>query len=70
MQFIVPESQMAKGPVKLTLSSISSGKNFKVMVQYGREGFVTEEEKEASDEFDDEYLPACCRNGRPHTHPV
>lgn len=21
-------------------------------------------------ELDDEYLPACCRNGRPHSHPV
>ena len=21
-------------------------------------------------ELDDEYLPSCCRNGRPHSHPV
>lgn len=30
-----------------------------------------EEKTEASDEeIDDEYLPACCRNGQPHKHPV
>ena len=23
-----------------------------------------------SEELDDEYLPACCRNGRPHYHPT
>jgi len=31
-----------------------------------------EEEKPAADEaeIDDEYLPACCRNGKAHSHPV
>jgi hypothetical protein len=30
------------------------------------------EEKPAAEkaEFDDEYLPACCRNGKEHRHPV
>jgi hypothetical protein len=32
---------------------------------------VVDEKKEAGEEeLDDEYLPACCRNGKPHTHPV
>ena len=34
-------------------------------------GFLVEEKPVASDEeFDDEYLPACCRNDRTHKHPV
>jgi hypothetical protein len=30
------------------------------------------EEKPAAEEaeLDDEYLPACCRNGKEHRHPV
>jgi hypothetical protein len=28
------------------------------------------EETVASEDLDDEYLPACCRNGKPHSHPV
>jgi hypothetical protein len=32
---------------------------------------MVEEKPEASnDEIDDEYLPACCRNGKGHSHPV
>ena len=26
--------------------------------------------KTADEELDDEYLPACCRNGKPHSHPT
>jgi hypothetical protein len=50
---------------------ISLGKDFKVSAVQGREGFVAKEKTEASDEdIDDEYLPPCCRNRRPHSHPV
>jgi hypothetical protein len=48
-----------------------TGKCFKASVEQDREGFVVKEEERASDEeIDDEYLPACCRNGKPHSHPV
>jgi hypothetical protein len=46
-------------------------KGFNVLKTNLREGSVTEEKREASDEeLDDEYLPACCRNKHPHHHPV
>jgi hypothetical protein len=42
-----------------------------VIQGYAREGFVVEEKPAANDaELDDEYLPACCRNGKEHRHPV
>jgi hypothetical protein len=48
-----------------------SGKGFNLAAGYGLEGFVVEKKPQASDnELDDEYLPACCRNGGPHNHPV
>jgi len=34
------------------------------------EEIFMEREKEAGEELDDEYLPACCRNGKPHNHPT
>ena len=50
---------------------VPDAKCFKQLARYRREGFVVEEKPEASsDELDDEYLPACCRNGGAHTHPV
>ena len=49
----------------------STGKCFKAIPEYAGEGFVIDEKEQASDEeLDDEYLPACCRNGKPHNHPV
>ena len=53
------------------LREISICKGFNAFRTEGREGFMVEEKPAAEDaEFDDEYLPACCRNGKVHRHPV
>jgi len=44
---------------------------FKLTLMHDLDGGSPEEKKKTSEqEFDDEYLPACCRNGQSHKHPV
>jgi len=57
--------------IRKTILRRTGPKRFNVMRGYDREGFVVEEKTATNDEeVDDEYLPACCRNGKEHRHPV
>jgi len=50
---------------------VAQGKRFNASDGLAREGFLVEEKSAADEaEFDDEYLPACCRNGKAHNHPT